>query len=419
VRRDKNHPSVILWSAGNEIDDQVVPAGVETLRRLVEIFHREDPTRMVTVCCNLIGSQPRGASPEFLAQADVVGYNYVNGKPGRTESYYSHDKQLFPQRRFVGSEDGSLGGPRGEYGWLFSRVIKEVPGGHDDPLMKNVRNSHDLWHEFEQMWKFVKTYDYVAGNYMWTGIDYLGECQWPQKTNTAGVIDSCGFEKDTYYWCQSQWTEKPMTHILPHWNWQGKEGEFIPVLCYTNCDCVELFLNGQSLGVQGYWFPRGGRFENPARYAAPCTTTDLHLKWTVPWQPGTLKAVGFKNGKVVVTEEITTTGKPAAIGLSVDKTSLTADSRDVAHVTVTVLDKEGRVVPAADNEITFEIQGAGKLIGLDNGNPSSHEDFKGTKRKAFNGLCLAIVQSTGKPGKIQLTATSPRLKAGSVTIKTT
>ena len=419
VRRDKNHPSVILWSAGNEIDDQAVPAGVETLRRLVEIFHREDPTRMVTVCCNLIGSIPRGASPEFLAQADVVGYNYVNGKPGRTESYYSHDKQLYPQRRFVGSEDGSLGGPRGEYGWLFSRVIKEVPGGHDDPLMKNIRNNHDLWHEFEQMWKFVRIYDYVAGNYMWTGIDYLGECQWPQKTNTAGVIDSCGFEKDTYYWCQSQWTEKPMVHLLPHWNWQGKEGEFIPVLCYTNCDCVELFLNGKSLGVQGYWFPRGGRFENPARYAAPCTTTDLHLKWTVPWQPGTLKAVGFKNGKVAVTEEIATTGKPAAIGLVVDKTSLTADRRDVAHVTVTVLDKEGRVVPAADNEITFEIRGAGKLIGLDNGNPSSHEDFKGTKRKTFNGLCLAIVQSTQKPGKIQLTATSPRLKVGSVKIKTT
>ena len=418
VRRDKNHPSVILWSAGNEIDDQAVPAGVETLRRLVEIFHREDPTRMVTVCCNLIGSQPRGASPEFLAQADVVGYNYVNGKPGRTESYYSHDKQLYPQRRFVGSEDGSLGGPRGEYGWLFSRVIKEVPGGHDDPLMKNIRNNHDLWHEFEQMWKFVKIYDYVAGNYMWTGIDYLGECQWPQKTNTAGVIDSCGFEKDTYYWCQSQWTEKPMVHLLPHWNWQGKEAEFIPVLCYTNCDCVELFLNGMSLGVQGYWFPRGDRFENPARYAAPCTTTDLHLKWTVPWQPGTLKAVGFKNGKAAVTEEITTTGKAAAIGLVVDKVSLTADSRDVAHVTVTVLDKEGRIVPVADNEITFEIQGVGKLIGLDNGNSSSHENFKGTKRKAFNGLCLAIVQSTKKPGKIQLTATSPRLKAASVTIKT-
>jgi beta-galactosidase len=416
VRRDKNHPSVILWSAGNEIDDQVVPAGVETLRKLVEIFHREDPTRLVTVCCNLIGSQPRGASPEFLAQADVVGYNYVNGKPGRTESYYSHDKQLHPQRRFVGSEDGSLGGPRGEYGWLFSRVIKEVPGGHDDPLMKNIRNNHDLWHEFEQMWKFVKTYDYVAGNYMWTGIDYLGECQWPQKTNTAGIIDSCGFEKDTYYWCQSQWTEKPMVHVLPHWNWQGKEGEYIPVLCYTNCDCVELFLNGQSLGVQGYWFPRGCRFENPARYAAPCTTTDLHLKWTVPWQPGTLKAVGIKNGKVAVTEEITTTGKPVAIGLVVDKTNLTADSRDVAHVTVTVLDVQGRVVPVAENEITFKIQGAGKLIGLDNGDPTSHEDFKGNRRKTFNGLCLAIVQSTNKPGKIQLTATSPKLKSGSVTI---
>jgi beta-galactosidase len=418
VRRDRNHPSNILWSAGNEIDDQAVPAGVETLRRLVEIFHREDPTRMVAVCCNLIGSTPRGASPEFLAQADVVGYNYVNGKPGRTEKYYSIDKQAYPQRRFVGSEDGSLGNARGDYTWLFPQVIKEVPGGHDDPLMKTIRNSHDLWHEFEQMWKFVKINDYVAGNYMWTGIDYLGECQWPQKTNTAGVLDSCSFEKDSYYWCQSQWTEKPMVHLLPHWNWPGKEDEYIPVLCYTNCDCVELFLNGKSLGIQGYWFPRTDRFVNPARYAAPCTTSDLHLKWTVPWQPGTLKAVGYKNGKIAVKEEISTTGKPAAIGLSIDRNNLTADSRDVAHVTVTVLDIDGRVVPVADNEITFKIEGAGRLIGLDNGNPFSHEDFKGTKRKAFNGLCLAVVQSTNKPGTIKLTATSPKLKSATVAITT-
>jgi beta-galactosidase len=415
VHRDRNHASVILWSAGNEIDDQVVPAGPETLKRLVGIFHKEDPTRLVTVCCNLIGADP-GASPEFLAQVDVVGYNYANGKPGRAEKYYAGDREAYPNRRFVGSEDGSLGGPRGDYGWLFPSNKVVVPSHERDALSAHIRNSHDIWHEFEQMWKFIRIYDYVTGNYMWTGIDYLGECAWPQKTNTAGVLDSCGFEKDTYYWCQSQWTEKPMVHLLPHWNWKGKEGEYIPVVCYTNCDCVELFLNGKSLGVQGYWFPREGRRENLARFSAPCTTSDLHLKWTVPYQPGTLKIVGIKDGKIVVSEEITTTGEPAAIELMVDKTGLTVESRDVAHVDVCVKDDKGRVVSTADNEITFEITGGGTIIGVDNGDPNSHEDFKGNNRRLFNGRCLAIIQSSKKSGKIQLKVTSPGLKPASVTL---
>jgi beta-galactosidase len=213
-----------------------------------------------------------------------------------------------------------------------------------------------------------------------------------------------------------------MVHLFPHWSWKGREGQFIPVLCYTNCDSVELFVNGKSVGVQGYWFPRAG-MENeyshyPRRNSAPRTTGDLHLTWTVPYQPGTLRAVGTKDGKVVVTEEIQTAGEPVAVGLSVDRETLAADRRDVAHVTVKILDAQGRMAPAADNEVTFEIQGEGRIIGVDNGNPVSHEDFKAKRRKAFNGLALAIVQSTAKPGRIQLTATSPGLKSTSVTITT-
>jgi len=276
--------------------------------------------------------------------------------------------------------------------------------------------------DVEQLWSFVRTYDYVSGDHMWTGIDYLGESGWPAKNSSSGVIDTCGFVKDGYYFYQSQWTSKPMIHLFPHWTWKGKEGEFIPVLCYTNCDTVELFLNGKSLGVQGYWFPRYGmenKYSNfPARARAARTTADLHLAWTVPYQPGTLKAVGVKDGKVVSEVELTTVGEPAAIGLSVDRNTILADRRDVAHVTVRILDAQGRVVPDADNEVTFQIQGAGKIIGLDNGNPLSHEDFKGDRRKAFNGLCLAIAQSTATPGQIQMTATSPGLRPGSITIKT-
>ena len=411
VHRDRNHPSVILWSAGNEVVDQVAPAGPQTLKKLVDIFHREDPTRLVTVGCDRIVGEPEAVSNEFLNLLDVVGYNYVDRWRDRRELYYSIDRQAFPKRKFIGTENGSMGGIRGDYYWLFPSSAGVTS-----------RNSHDKWTDFQQMWKFVRINDYVAGDYMWTGIDYLGECRWPAKGNTAGVLDTCGFKKDSYYFCQSQWTEKPMVHLLPHWNWAGKEGEVIPVLCYTNCDCVELFVNGRSMGVQGYWFPRYGmseHYENHLlRNNAPRTTLDLFLRWTVPYQPGILKAVGYREGQVVATDEVATTGKPSAIRLRADRVDLAADCRDVAHVTVTIVDAQGRVVPVADNEITFEILGRGKLIGLDNGNPVSHEDFKSDRRKAFNGMCLAIIQSTADAGQIRLTATSPGLKANCLSINT-
>jgi beta-galactosidase len=410
IHRDRNHPSVILWSAGNEVVDQIVPEGVNTLKKLVAIFHREDPTRLVTVACDRIVAEPEAVSEEFLSVLDVVGYNYVDRWRERVETYYSIDRHAHPHRKFIGTENGSLGGPRGDYSWLFP-----LTAGPNAILRLN------RWHDFEQMWKFVRLYDYVAGDYMWTGIDYLGEARWPNKFNTSGVLDSCGFEKDTYFFCQSQWTGKPMVHLFPHWNWHGKEGEFIPVYCYTNCDRVELFLNGKSLGAQGYWFPRFGMKDNyenyPARNDVPRTTSDLHLRWTVPYQPGTLKAVGRKDGKIVVTEEITTAGEPVAICLTTDKATVNACPREALHVAVCLMDAEGRKVPVSDNEINFQIVGEGRIIGLDNGNPVSHEDFHSNKRKLFNGLCLAILQTTGKHGSITLTAHAPGLKSGSVKIE--
>ncbi|MGA2275881.1 MAG: glycoside hydrolase family 2 TIM barrel-domain containing protein [Bryobacteraceae bacterium] len=398
VDRDRNHASVVLWSAGNEIPDQVVPAGVETLRRLVEIFHREDPSRLVTAACERI-ARGRGVSTlqEFLELLDVVGYNYVERETGK---YYSAERQAFPERRFIGTENPNMaiGAP-----------------ARDEPERGGIDCTRP---DIEQLWKFTKTYDYVCGDHMWTGIDYLGGSAWPAKAANCGEMDTCGFEKDGYYFYQSQWTGKPMVHVFPHWNWKGKEGEVIPVLCYTNCDSVELFLNGKSFGAKGYWSPRVGRGNPGGRSRAPETTLDLHLAWTVPYEPGTLKAVGTKDGKVVAEAEVTTAEEPAAIGLSVDRDAIVADRRDVAHVTVKILDAQGRAVPVADNEVAFEIQGEGKIIGLDNGDPVSHEDFKGKRRKVFQGRCLAIVQSTAKPGRIQLTATSPGLKSSSVAITT-
>jgi beta-galactosidase len=425
VHRDRNHPCVVLWSAGNEIGDQSRAEGAETLRKLLEVFHTEDPTRLVTAGCDQIASEPltNRVRPEFLAQLDVVGYNYVDRWRDRKEKYYSIDRAAFPQRRVIGTESGSMGGTRGDYRALFppSPPSSAAPVAAA-PAAMMLRGGRGRNIDVEQLWRFVSTYDYVAGDFMWTGIDYLGESRWPGKGSSAGVIDTCGFKKDGFYFYQSQWTESSVLRLFPHWNWKGREGQFIPVTCYTNCDTVELFLNGKSAGAKGYAFPRYGmedRYGNTgARARVPRTTNDLHLEWNVPYEPGTLKAVGTKDGKVVSTVEVSTTGEPSAVRLTVDRAEIAADRRDVAHVTVELLDAQGRVVPTADGEVAFVVEGEGKLIGLDNGDPQSHEDYKAARRKAFNGLCLAIIQSTGKSGRIRVTATSPGLQPGNLTIST-
>jgi beta-galactosidase len=416
VRRDRNHPSVLLWSAGNEIGEQAATDGVEMVKRLVDIFHREDPTRPVTMGCDRIAANLTGREvatpPEFLAVLDVVGYNYFDRRRERAEKYCTDDRYAFPKRKFIGTENIGMAGTRGEYPGLFPPVPGVQLWGIDANRGTDV----------EQLWKFTRLNDWVTGDHTGSGVDYLAETQWPRICPAVGSLDTAGFVKDAYYFYQSQWTDKTVLHIFPHWNWKGKEGEIIPVICYTNCDSVELFLNGKSYGVQGYWFPRVAswpeRRGSESRSNAPRTTSDLHLTWPVPYQPGTLKAVGTKAGKVVAEVEVTTTGEPAAIGLSADRDAIAADRRDVAHFTVQILDAQGRVVPGADNEVAFEIQGEGKIIGVDNGNPLSHESFKANRRKAFHGLCLAIVQSTAKAGRIELTATSPGLKSSSVAVTT-
>jgi beta-galactosidase len=413
VRRDRNHPSVVLWSAGNEIGDQSSPQGPDTLQKLLKVFRTEDPTRPVTAGCDHIHSEPASevASPEFLALLDVVGYNYVDRWRDRREKYYSMDRHDFPQRRFIGTESEAMGGIRGKYPDLFP---SNAPAAGYVQFLRG-RNV-----DVEQLWKFVSTYNYVAGDFMWTGIDHLGEARWPMKGSTSGVIDTCGFKKDGFYFYQSQWTDLPVLHMLPHWNWKGREGQIIPVTCFTNCDMVELFLNGRSLGLKGYAFPRLGMEDTwgnlPARARVPRTTGDLHLSWDVLYEPGALKAVGTKDGKIVATAEIFTTGQPAAIGLSSDREFMTTDRCDVVHVIVQILDEKGRLVPTADNEVTFEIEGTGSLLGTDNGDPASHEDYQSNRRKAFNGLCLALVKSNGKAGQIRVRAVSPALQAARVII---
>ena len=422
ISRDRNHPSVVLWSAGNEVPDQDAADGPETLRKLLRVFHTMDPTRPVTVACDHIASEPTPVRPEFLAQLDVVGYNYVDRWRERAQLYYAIDHDAFPERPVIGTESSGMGGTRGEYRGLIPAAAAAAPAAAPGTPPQGFRpmagNGRAI--DTEQLWKFVGANDYVSGDFMWTGIDYLGEARWPAKASSSGVIDTCGFKKDGFYFYQSQWTKTPMAHVFPHWNWKGREGQFIPVTCYTSCDTAELFLNGRSVGLRGYEFPRygmQGRYGNVApRDRASRTTADLHLSWDVPYEPGTLKVVGTKDGVAVVTTEVSTTGEPAQIRLTADRTNIRADRRDVTHLMVEIVDAQGRVVPMADNEVTFELQGEGRLIGVDNGNPQSHDSYKTNHCKAFNGLCLAVVQSTAKAGSIKIAAASPTLQTAAVTI---
>ena len=407
IARDRNHPSIVIWSAGNEVPDQDVPRGVETLRALNKILHDNDPTRLVTVACDQIVAEPHGALPEFLAALDVVGYNYVGRWRDRREKFYSIDRHDFPQRRFIGTENGAM--------------PSFIPGRIDSP--SELRSPSNQRIEVEQLQRFTQVYDYVCGDFMWTGVDYLGEARWPAKSSRSGVIDTCGFAKDGFYFYQSLWTKIPVLHLSPHWNWAGSEGQIVPVICFTNCDTVELFLNGKSLGVQGYMFPEmgmEGKYSNfPARTRVIQTTGDLHLTWYVPYQPGTLRAVGTKDGQVIMTVDQITTGAPAAIRLTADRTHIDTRWDDLSHVTVEIVDSQRRVVPTADNEVVFELTGPGRILGLDNGQADSHESYRSDRRKAFAGRALALVQSIGRPGEMRLTASSPSLAGASVTITAT
>ena len=235
IRRDCNHPSIVLWSAGNEIPEQASDNGAEMYKKLASLFHSEDPTRPVTVACDNIAADGKPAKIEFLNLLDIVGYNYVDRWHERRELYYSIDRHDHPSWKMIGTESGSAGSVRANYSLGSSTEV--VNGGYNSRMIRA-----------EQLWKFVAINPYVIGDFMWTGIDYLGESRWPSKSASSGIIDLCGFPKDGFFFYKSQWTKEPVLHIFPHWNWLGREGQVIPVLAYTNCDAVELFVNGKSYG---------------------------------------------------------------------------------------------------------------------------------------------------------------------------
>ena len=391
IHRDRNHPSIILWSIGNEIPEQGSPDAYEMSKRLADFCHTEDPTRPVTSACNTLDAAVKSG---FVKPLDVIGINY------QLPVY----QKFHGKAKLVASETASAISTRGEY-----NLVQDGDSLKIEKQLNYQCTSYDIiapgWgNTAESTLKAVKDAPWIAGEFVWTGFDYIGEptpFPWPSASSYFGIVDLCGFPKDRYYLYQSQWTNKPMVHILPHWNWKGFEGKEIPVWCYSNCESVELFLNGKSLGEK--------KFND---------TKDLHLVWNVPYSQGILKAVGKSNGKVICTDEIQTAGDPAKIILIPDRTEISSDGNDLSFVKVEIVDKDGRVCPNADNLVKFSISGEGSIAGVGNGNPISHEYFKASERKAFHGLALVIIQSKDKTGDINITATTDGLKDSGITIKT-
>jgi beta-galactosidase len=379
--RDRNHPSIFMWSMENEEWIQGTVMGARILETLVETAHKIDPSRPVTAAMN--HGRNEGGYSDVL---DVVGYNY--GDKGLA---YVKDHEKYPQRIEFCTESTSFISTRGEYKNDWGKGY-----------VSNLGKWQPDWGPLPgEDWADVVKYPYLGGLFVWTGFDYRGEptpYRWPCVTSQFGFMDICGFPKDGYYAYKAAWTNKPVVHIFPHWNWPGKEGDSIKVHCYTNCEEVELFLNGKSIGKQK---------------AIPYSK----LIWPLIYQPGKLEARGYKAGKVITKDIVETTTAPAQVALNSDVNTLKADGCDVAVIRVAIKDAKGRAVPTADNLVHFSIEGPCRIIGTGNGNPSSHEPDKATQRMAFNGYCIVLVQTNKQAGEIRLKASSEKLKGSEVILK--
>ncbi|MBN2612674.1 MAG: glycoside hydrolase family 2 protein [Bacteroidales bacterium] len=395
IYRDRNHPSVFIWSIGNEILEQWDTSGVRIALELTSIVREVDTTRPVTSGCN----DPNPWNNIIRSGAlDLIGYNYHH-------HMYEDFPKTYPGQKFISTESVSGLATRGSYD-MPSDSVRRWPVRWDLPLTtgnadyscSSYDNCSAPWGSTHaETWRVMKKHDYLSGMFIWTGWDYLGEptpYSWPARSSYFGIIDLAGFPKDIYYFYQSEWTDKPVLHIFPHWNWN--EGDTVDIWAYTNYSEVEIFLNDKSLGRKVK------------------TDDDLHLSWRVAYQPGTVSAVALKDGVEPIEKVVKTAGKPEAIVLEADRTTINADGRDLSFVTVKIVDAEGNLVPYAENLVNFEISGGGFIAGVDNGSQISHEPFKADYRKAFKGMCLAVIQSNGNNGKISFKATSEGLKNAAI-----
>ena len=428
VLRDRNHPSILMWSIGNEVLEQWSSADADNLtaeqanlilnaghdastlahgeelsvnsiltRNLCAIIRRYDTTRPITAGCN----EPDPKNHLFKSGAlDIIGFNYHH-------QWVKDVPKNFPGQPFIFSESVSALQTRGFYMMPSDKVYKApvewwLP--YQDPSFQcsAYDNMHASWSStHEETWDVVKHNDFVGGQFIWTGFDYIGEPTpygFPARSSYFGLIDLAGFPKDTYYMYQSEWTDKQVLHLFPHWNWL--EGQDIDMWCYyNNADEVELFINGRSQGVK-----------------AKKDSHEYHLMWRVKFEPGEVKAVARKDGKVVADKVIRTAGAPAALSLTADRTHFgkNPNGDNLAFITVEVVDKDGNLCPRAEDQIFFDVEG-GRIVGTDNGNPVSMERFKEPKRKAFNGKCLVVVATDG--GDVMLKARGYQLQGGEILIR--
>ena len=416
IARDRNHPSVIMWSIGNEVleqwnnpqadtldlqqanlllnfmagnDSQVdgdLPFDALLTRKLATMVKELDPTRPVTAG----GNEPGGYNNLFRAGVlDIIGYNYHEGD-------YPQVPVNFPGKPFIAAETTSSLHTRGFYQMPSDSVRKEPKQWwltYDTPhhMCSSYDNMCAPWgNTHESAWTQVRDNEFISGMFIWTGFDYLGEPTpywWPARSAHFGIIDLAGFPKDVYYMYQSEWTDTPVLHLFPHWNWNP--GETVDVWAYYNqADSVELFLNERSLGFSAK------------------DSVRLHACWRIPYEPGTLMAVSYSDGKEFLRRSISTSGAPARLKLTSDRVILEAGGDDLAFVTVEVLDENGNLVPYADDLVTFRLEGPATIAAVDNGSPISHEPFRADYRKAFHGKCLVVIRSGKTAGKIRLTALS-------------
>ncbi|MGN7811356.1 glycoside hydrolase family 2 TIM barrel-domain containing protein [Flavobacterium sp. 22076] len=412
--RDRNHASIFMWSIGNEIPEQWSEKGVEIAKELAAITRQYDKTRPLTAGMNppvnmnidavTLQFEKKDVSINPLAGSgvlDLIGYNYAH-------QTFEHHLENFPKTPFIATETTSGLQTRGYYD-AVSDTIKKWPVRWD--LKFTEGNSGNTVSAYDQVqtpwgstheatWKIIKKHDFLAGMYVWTGFDYIGEptpYEWPSVSSYFGIVDLAGFPKDVYYMYQSEWTDKTVLHIFPHWNW--KPGQTVDVWAYYNkADEVELFVNGKSVGKRS---KKGD---------------DLHVMWRIPFEAGTLKAVSRKDGKVVLEKEIKTAGNPSQLKLTADRSTIKADKNDLLFITVDILDDKGTLAPNANNEINFSLKGNGKIVGVCSGDPVSHESYKGNKHTALAGKCLVIVQSGDKSGRLELTAKANGLKQSTIVI---
>lgn len=397
IERDRNHPALIMYSIGNEIKEQNEKEGAAVARLLTNICHTMDTTRPVTAGFNNMNQAIQNGLADVV---DIPGWNY---KP----EFYAKLHLQHPNWVIYGSETVSTVSTRGAYKLPAQiGIMKTWPD--------NQSSAYDLeycqWSQLPDMEWSNQENDFVAGEFVWTGIDYLGEptpynAHWPSRSSYFGIIDLCGIPKDRYYLYQSHWSNQPVLHILPHWNWEGKEGKNIPVYVYTNYPSAELFINGKSFGKR--------------TFSKDSLLDRYRLRWeNTMYEPGELKVIAYdKDGKAAETKIVNTAGQPARIILSADTTTLSANGEDIAMVTVSITDKDGNLCPLSDELIHFEVSGAGKLRAVGNGDPTSLASFQIPERKAFYGKCMVFIQSNQNTGTISIKATGKNLTPAIIQLK--